>query len=69
MSEIIIPVQDILVGHPVSSTVIKFVNDCGFYCGVDFEKPARIEIDSMRYEFFELQRMLAKEDMEIKIIQ
>lgn len=69
MIEIIIPWEEILTNQPVSSTVVRFVVESGSYCGIDPTKPARVEVDSVRMEFFELQRLLAKDDMEIKIIQ
>ncbi len=69
MIEIVIPWEEILTNQPISSTVLKFVVECGSYCGIELTKPARVEVDSVRMEFFELQRLLAKDDMEIKIIQ
>jgi len=69
MTEIIIPFIDIRSNKPVSETVIKFCMDYGFYYGFDFGKEAHVEINDIHYEFFELQDMLVKDDMKIKIIQ
>jgi len=69
MTEVLIPRIDILENQPLSSTVLKFVVEYGFLYGLTMTKPARVEVDSIRYEFYELQHLLGKDTMKIKIIQ
>lgn len=69
MTETIIPWFGILTNCPISNTVITFVVEYGSIYGIDFTKPARVEVDSIRYELFELENILSKDGMKIKIIQ